>query len=216
MRVSSLPLLIIVMPACGEGIVSGDFRGDPLLTVHGLVCGMETSLEPVAPKAGLLWKHPGERELAFTISAITPVAEPFPALFELPLFDPPPASSTERYETDRGDVIGGLGCPVVFDDLDRDGTFSAGDHFLAIAWNQLILYVGERSEVGRVGVQKLVGAERLKAGYQLVRGVCEDGERTELLERTGDLELVDVSLLNAPSDTPAAPPSDVRSCVSFF
>ena len=95
----------LLMGGC-DGLATGDYRGEPLLRIHGHVHAVESAEAPTAPRAVLLWLSPnlvgstdnpnfddfwaGFERVAEEIA----IVNEFPAEFTLDLFSSAAASGS--------------------------------------------------------------------------------------------------------------------------
>lgn len=109
-------LLLLLLSACGDGLVDGSYRGEPYLQVSGLFRGTTGEATVRSPHLGILWTTtwPEER----LESQLTPIlASPLSSTFSFEVWDLPPRSAL-MWLCGAGVAIGTL---VVYDDVNEDG-----------------------------------------------------------------------------------------------
>jgi hypothetical protein len=204
-------LLSALAASCGDPLVDGNFAGDPLFSVQAIVVGANSdSVVPKHPTLGIGWKSYAETQLR--LDEITTIeTQRFPAIVELELYDVPQRDPLILPTMERI-VEADVGCPVMFDDVDGDGAFTARDQLLAVSWNQLLVYV--RGEVGPFtmdGPFRLTGED--VDGYRVFEGICdENGDPSGQLRPAPDGQPIEVTFLDEPNKF-VHPESD---CTRFF
>jgi hypothetical protein len=185
MRSVNLALLsLFTTAACGDPMVSGDFEGDARVSLHGIICGNDTTVPMAQAAVGVVWvTESGPMIAAADVERI--LEHRLPIDFELSLFDAAPGSMQ-------------IGIPIFFDDVDRNGSFTsqggavdAPDRLLGVSSLRVITRIGE--------------------GFQVSDALCSAGEDEieDLVPAPGGAA-VDITLLpafaSATSEDPPASP----------
>ena len=194
----------VLLTAACDPAVDGSYHGEAQLTVHGLVCAVG-EMPATEPALGIAWKRfgPGEEILAGEIGPIDLTR--LPAAFSFPLYESPPASSDTLLPGPDGELRASIGIPVLYDDVDGDGAFTAGE--AGLAGPDRLLGV-TRGQV----VMVLPGADR----YQLAEASC-DGDALVGFEDRPATTAVDIWPVEGAAEGPdltamIAP----ETCLSLF
>ncbi len=209
-------LLATLSAACGDPLAPGDFLGDSRMHLEGIVCGTEGKIPSAQPTVGVLWKWLDRGEAHSVLPRVTTIpTESYPAYFATDIYDLPPVEESNVFMTADGPVTADVGCPVMFDDVDGDGAFGAGDTIMAVAWDQLVLYVrGDRptAEASTLPLTFETDAP-MRPGYRLLEGACEGDGPSDRLRTAAPDSLVNISVLEKPGVMPESPPV---TCIHFF
>jgi len=120
-RARALPLLLVC--ACGDPLVEGDYPGEPLLTLTGLVRYADDYDEPDAPiLVAVLWS---EDQDSSQEGVAVRVSTQFPGEYSLDLYNPPDDALLEPTPLDP-DLLSGIAAPVVYADEDGDEVYTSG------------------------------------------------------------------------------------------
>lgn len=184
----AFPLLLLC--ACGDPLVSGDYAGEPLLTLTGQVRYADDYVEPDAPiLVDILWS---ERQDESQKGVAVMVSTQFPGEYTLTLYNPPEADLLVPTPLDAN-VYSGIGAPVVYADEDGDGTYVPDTDLLWGGTDDVaILYLSD-DLAAPAGVTNPDGspAETIDAGFHLI-GVdehfCDQVSPPDLLDDQ-DVEL---------------------------
>jgi hypothetical protein len=141
----------LLLAGCGDPLVDGDYRGEPLIRLAGRIEGDAKTSSIQSPYLGIIWviyDFSSGDETGRVVTSLVPVPDAkFPGTFELALFDPPPP---EAFNELFG-VRYAMGAIVALDDVDGDrrftvdpvtGTLEGADRFFGSSFSyQLLLYV---------------------------------------------------------------------------
>ena len=109
------------LTGCGDGLVSGDYQGDPLVTIIGEVLhDTPMTIEVDHPVIGLFWRDvTGQLQAEQSGSVDTH----FPARYSMSLFLPPVAGVLQPQPVFSG-VEGALGLLMLYQDENEDGQWA--------------------------------------------------------------------------------------------
>lgn len=156
---------LVLLAACGDALVGGDYRGTPLVSFRGSVVGSsnELDLKDNRARVSLFFATGGPRTFAHAdlteqVGA-THLAE-LPFAFTINVFDPPPPS---LLYTEPDGTRYGIGTFLAYADKDKDGRNNGTEKVIGSTRARVILYAptelpAERSPTGSL----------LPAGYHLV------------------------------------------------
>ncbi len=193
----------LLMAACGDPAVDGAYEGQARFEVNGLVCAIG-AMDSSTTAMGIAWTTlaPDATRSATIPGEAQPLdAHALPADFALSLFDVPPAGTTSAIRTFGGLYDVAIGIPVMFDDVDGDGTLAQGSEpVLGVARGQLVLY-SERAVVdGRPEIPLAVND--LPTGWSVAKAVCDDDQLLTGLSLLPAATRFDVWLLDGIIDNP--------------
>jgi hypothetical protein len=128
--------------ACGDPLVGGDYRGEPLIVISGEVLS-EAPLGEQAETAAvaLIWESgPNQRPLAHQSVSIE---TDFPSSYTLSVYQPPPEDLLDQSPFGDGAVVV-VGLIVLYEDADQDRVYSAGsEEVLGAAARSALIWVEE-------------------------------------------------------------------------
>lgn len=139
-------LALLVAQGCGQPLVDGDYRGEPLLKIEGQLASLET-LPPEwadgAVRVALFWSPTGRSDVAPDQLLEQPsvsAALDFPGRFALNIYHPPEA----RFLVPASPSYG-LALVLVYVDLDDNGRLDldAGDRLIGGATERAVFYAPE-------------------------------------------------------------------------
>lgn len=160
--------IVLWCAACGDPLVTGTYRGEPLVELEGRLLIRSAASTPETLNVALFWMSPssfvkqGEGSLQPLDLAEQPVLSRGLTLtrYQLKLYRPPPQEAIQRHE---GGARLGLGLLLLYDDADRDGRWGESRELLVGGAGQyVLLYAPDGLEEGVVG-------EPLEPGYHLMR-----------------------------------------------
>ncbi len=192
MKTKYIGALALLLLACGDDLVDGDYAGEPRIVLNGQIQELNDGDPSLDRYLTIVWeKASGDGDIS--TPQLAPIAGAnFPAGFTLALFDPPQRSALNDY----GDALLGLGYIAVFNDSDQDGTISmsgsldsdtAPDLVEGLATSNILLYAPvvspELQDRLRGGL--LLNPEALEPGFNLTQAVCasaqEDFDRLRII-----------------------------------
>lgn len=110
--------------ACGDGLVSGDWRGEPLITVGGDVLVRESLGDLDGDVAvAALWN--GGRDTVDIADQSVDATLQFPSRYTLRFYQPPPPE-VRNAAPDGSDSLFAMAVLVLFEDLDADQNLDLG------------------------------------------------------------------------------------------
>jgi hypothetical protein len=117
--------LMVAISACGDALVTKDYRGDPIFTIEGRVTDIRYEFEPGEQlQASIFWSLEGDTTVDPALlveQTAVAVRVTFPSAFRINIFDTPDpvlVSSGRDYW---------LGEIMVYEDEDGNGRFSPGE-----------------------------------------------------------------------------------------
>lgn len=159
-----LSFCLAALISCGDPLVEGDYRGQPLISLSGTI-RVNDSLsaeEAATVRVALLWIGAGQQEdltQARSESA-------FPARYTLDVFTPPPARAM-RELTDR-DGLYALARIVLYLDADGDERLGARESMVGASPDQVLTYFTSSETTSLV-------SGSLRTGYQVMAlRSCDD------------------------------------------
>ncbi len=165
----------LLLVGCGDPAVDGAYEGQARFELGGLVCAIGNMDSP-STAMGIVWTT-----LAADATPLARIAgeaqgidaSVLPADFQLSLFDLPPGAATTRLRTDAGVVDLAIGIPVLFDDLDADGTFALSrEPVLGVSRGQVILHRGSPAAIDATEVT--LALDSLRSEWAIGKAVCDD------------------------------------------
>jgi len=183
MRGRGVILATALIVGCADPAVDGAYEGQARFELDGLVCAigrLDASTTAIgiawmtlAPDATRLDTVGGEAHLVDAIA--------LPADFHVPLFDAPPAGVTTPIRTVDGLFDVAIGVPVLFDDLDGDGTLARDvESVLGVGRGHLVLYSQPAASADVIAVPLEV--EAMPTGWSVSKVICDDALRLTGLE----------------------------------
>jgi hypothetical protein len=182
-------VLIPALMGC-DAFVSGDYQGDPLLTLEGNILVAEaSSLEGEVPlRVSMFWVAADLSELddLEVVGEQTVGARAAqPARYTLDIYHPP--SSRAVTKTSNGDMA--IAVILVYEDLNGNGRREATERALGGSGEFAVLYAPSGLDAGAFGVP-------LAAGYHVMEvaggGECDDDDEVITMEPAGEDRWVDL------------------------
>lgn len=147
MRPSGFVSLLLV--ACGDGVVSARYPGEPLFELSGLVYYDEGADLPESPlMATILWDRSDEVSLAHQTTL--EVETTFPARYRMALYAPPDEDTLSQ--ADPYAPVMAVGAVVLYADDASDGDYDEGDDELIGGSDDVVLvYIAQEASPPALG-----------------------------------------------------------------
>ncbi len=177
------PLSAIGLLACGDGLVDGDYKVEPLVEFSGtvLVDGSPAALSgrDADLRVALVWARPGGE----TPEVAVETELQFPAEYTMRLYRPPDEALMIETGTGLGRMAVAL--PVLFRDADGDGRMGRDEELAGSSSDVLVVWLPEGMKevfLWDTGPIQLGTPTRdLEAGYHLLLGAeCGPGSAQDL------------------------------------
>jgi hypothetical protein len=153
--------LAVALAACGDPLVTGEYRGEPLVELQGNLLIRSVARTPETLNVALFWMNRDFYKEPWQL-AEQPVVSRGLALsrYQLQLYQPPPAVALQEMPNGQR---AGVALLMLYNDSDRDNLWSEERELLVGGSSQyVLLYAPEALEADAVGVA-------LPAGYHLMR-----------------------------------------------
>lgn len=140
MRLWTLPLLTLC--ACGDALVDGDYRGEPLIKIHGEIL----QEEPLGPTSGpvlvsVFWGATSNTT-GPQIEQNLRVQTEFPSRYTLEVFKPP--SEEVMFDTPGGEQHIAMGLILLYEDADGDELYSPDtDTIIGTSRSSVLIWIDE-------------------------------------------------------------------------
>lgn len=134
-----------LLPACGDGLVGGAYRGEPLITVSGKVLDdpndpFSSGVDDGTLRITLRWAQwSGLGTGALDDQEIEALTS-FPANYEMNIYQPPPAEARFDPPWDATDQIA-VGVPLLYSDKNRDGVWDTDEQLVGGPFDLVIVYL---------------------------------------------------------------------------
>ena len=139
---SLLPAPLLVLCACGDALVDGDYRGEPLITIRGEIL----QDEPLGPTAGpvlvsVFWGATTDTTGPQVEQALR-VRTEFPSRYMLEVFKPP--SDEVMFDTPGGDQHISMGLILLYEDANDDALYSPDtDTIIGTSRSSVLIWIDE-------------------------------------------------------------------------
>jgi hypothetical protein len=200
LRISPAVLALLGAAACGDPLLPADYPGTPMMTLNGFISLSTVPVEAKRPILAIQWKwlDPSTRALFASFGPYEPIGmTTLPSTFELDVVDLPPEVVRRSYAVGDRFIDCEVGCPVVFDDLDGNGTHDLDEPLIAISLDQLVVHVEDASGGAMTDSRfQFEDGDRVTSGFHLVEGVCGSSVPNGTLRFIDSGTEVDVRLLD--------------------
>lgn len=139
----------LLLTACGDGVVSARYPGEPLFELSGLVYYDEGADLPESPlMATILWDRAEDLALAHQTSL--EVETTFPARYRMALYAPPDEDTLSQL--DEHAPIMAVGAVALYADAALDGDYDEGDDELVGGSDDVVLvYIAQEASLPEPG-----------------------------------------------------------------
>jgi hypothetical protein len=157
---------------CGDDLVDGEFKGEPIYAVSGEIESLAPSTQRGRTKVAIAWVNFAVDGDFVTVQGADVAEKSFPFDYEMRLLDAPPDAALNFFDPAKL----GTGHLVVYEDVDGDGALDPEkDTLRGMAENHMVLYVPEVNpavieDLRRWG--RIVNVDVLQPGFNLARGIC--------------------------------------------
>jgi hypothetical protein len=165
---------VVLVGACGDPAVDGSYEGEARFELDGLVCAIGEMHSPTTA-IGVMWTTlAADATRADTLAgeAQTIDTRALPADFHVSLFDAPPGGFSTAIHSEIGVLDIAIGIPILFDDLDGDGTLAPDrEPVLGVARGQFVMHT-ELAPAG-IAADVALAAERVPSGWSVGKAICD-------------------------------------------
>ena len=203
---------VLTLAACGDGVVEGDFLGDPQITLRGTFNGfISGQARPISPHMAVIWSavngDSGQLEPQ-RITEVTPVSgAEFPWSFRFNVYNLPPEDTLRRviYASPTGPTSVGFapGLIMAFDDVDGDGALVFDTSSATVVGADRVIGISRDFVLGwfdtlnipsggpSFAFNYLQNPGSIRDGYQLIRVAC--GVPVQIVENEIPTVVVDLT-----------------------
>lgn len=148
MRMKPSPALLLatlLCPGCGDALVDGDYRGEPLITIRGEILQDEPLGAVEGPVLVSVFWGANTRSMSPRVEQAVNVRTEFPSRYTLDVYQPP--SAEVMFETPREKQTIAMGLILLYADGDGDEIFDPEvDALIGTSQSSVLLWVEDNPE----------------------------------------------------------------------